>query len=88
MEHLVSPGDTVLLTSQNTPEALFWVALQPPAPAASQGSEGGGAGGEGLPNFPNTVAPGLGDHPLASSLKLCGCGEGSGKSPLRGQHCS
>lgn len=30
MEHLVSPGDTVLLTSQNTPEALFWVALQPP----------------------------------------------------------
>lgn len=70
MEHLVSPGDTVLLTSQNTPEALFWVALQPPAPAASQGSEGGGAGGEGLPNFPNTVAPGLGDHPLASSLKF------------------
>lgn len=36
MGYLVSPGDAVLLTSQNTPEALFWVALQPPAPAASQ----------------------------------------------------
>lgn len=44
MEHLVSPGDAVLLTSQNTPAALFWVALQSPAPAASQVSTVGGGG--------------------------------------------
>lgn len=53
MEHLVSPGDAVLLTSQNTPEALFWVALQSPAPAASQVSTvgDGGQGGAGFQTF-------------------------------------
>lgn len=69
LEHLVSPEGTVSLTSQNMPGALFWAPQGPPCSSFKPGHWWGVE--RGFQNFPNTVAPGLGDHPLASSVELC-----------------
>lgn len=71
-EHQVNPGGPHM-TYQSKHAQI--TGLGPPCPSSKKPGLWGWVGeGKGLPDFPNTVAPGLGDHPLDSSrleLRVC-----------------